>query len=407
MGYFCTSKSNTKTSLIDNENTSIIPIQIKIENKIIDNDQWDTLGKQNIYLSSQFLNVINNNPPSDLVGRFVEFYKKEVLIGIAYFQIKDLNLAKSMRLDSQSKPKRNLFSGLKNIILKRINQKILILGNLLVTGDNAFIFDKSISEEESQKLLNQAVDKCLKMERSSNSKINTVLAKDFFVDESKRKIQFSQSCYTDFKVQPNMIFHLDPTWKNIEGYLASMKAKHRKRAKRAFKKGVNLEFRLLNAEEIRNYRDKIYDLYKQTSDSAGFNLFVLNPQYFQSLILNTNDDFQMHGVFNEEKMVAFYTTIMHNGSCDAHFLGYDKKENSTSQLYLNILFKLVEKAIYFQSNELNLSRTAMEIKSSIGAESYDMTLHLKSENRILNFFINKFLLYFIPIEEWVPRSPFK
>jgi hypothetical protein len=54
-----------------------------------------------------------------------------------------------------------------------------------------------------------------------------------------------------------------------------------------------------------------------------------------------------------------------------------------------------------------MSRTALEIKSSVGAEAHSMVLYLKANNSILNLGVSKALSYLKPDEKWVPRSPFK
>ena len=76
-------------------------------------------------------------------------------------------------------------------------------------------------------------------------------------------------------------------------------------------------------------------------------------------------------------------------------------------LYLNMLYDLVDDAIRLKTDKLILSRTALEIKSSVGAEAHAMVLYLKATNSFLNIGVAKALNYFKPKEDWVPRSPFK
>ena len=99
--------------------------------------------------------------------------------------------------------------------------------------------------------------------------------------------------------------------------------------------------------------------------------------------------------------------IQSEGDLDAHFLGYDPECNRNCQLYLNMLYDLVDDAIALKAHNLILSRTAMEIKSSIGAEPHDMYLYLKAINPIFNRGVSKALDYFKPKADWKPRSPFK
>ncbi len=394
-------------------NTSVSSLQLDAEynisiSKTIDNPScWDSLAKDNIYLSSKFLNFVVANPPSDISSRFVSIYKDEKLKGIVYFQIKDLNLGRAMRLDRQKSKFYDLLKKIRHSILSLVNQKILICGNTLVTGDNAFVIQLDISPREKNELVHACIESVIAEEKKVGNSIRSILVKDFYKDISKSKIQFDHAEYTDFEVQPNMIFQLHEDWKSFDDYLAAMKAKSRTRIKRAIKKSTELEFKTLTVAEIEEHNEEIYNLYKSTSDNASFNLFLLSKNYFLNFAKTFSSKFKLHGVFKQNQLIAFYTTIEESKVLDAHFLGYNRDENYQHQLYLNILLKLVQRAIYLQKKELCLSRTAMEIKSSIGAEGFEMNTYLRSKNSLINKSLKRILDSVAPKEEWVPRNPFK
>ncbi len=394
-------KSPIKSAVL--EDGYEISVADTIENVVC----WDSIAKNNIYLSSKFLNFVVENPPSDISSRFVSVYKNNQLVGILYFQIKDLNLGKAMRIDRE---KSGLFEFMKKVrhsLYGLINHKVLICGNTLVTGDNAFRFIEKLTENESNALVNNCIDFVIEDEKRRGHNIRSILVKDFYKNNIKSKIQFHHDLYTPLEVQPNMIFELNPNWTSFEDYLAAMKAKSRTRLKRALKKSENLSFRTLSTDEIEEYNDEIYSLYKSTSDNASFNLFLLDRNYFLNFAKKFPNRFQLHAVFKADKLIAFYTTIEEEDVLDAHFLGYNRNENQQHQLYLNILLKLVQKTIYLGKAQLCLSRTAMEIKSSIGAQGHDMNVYLKSRNKLINASLKKILETVAPKEKWVPRSPFK
>ncbi len=382
-------------------------LHFTISSTISDEVLWDELAGTNSYLKSKFLHFVVKNPPSSIVCRFVTIYNGNKPIGIAYFQIKDLNLGASMRVDRDQTKWYDIIGNGRKWILKRINHKILICGNTLVTGENAFSFSINISNEECDSIIDSAINQVIQSEKGNGKAIGSVLVKDFYSSENRRSIYFGHPCYTGFEVQPNMQLRLDPDWKTFDDYLASMKAKSRTRIKKALKCATGLQFRLLDTEEIALYKDQIYALYKSTSENASFNLFLLHQNYFENFQKSYDKDFEIFGVFDEDGMIAFYTTFHAEEELDAHFLGYDRSKNAKYKLYLNILLKLVEKSIYDRIEILCLSRTAMEIKSSIGAEGHDMRIYLKSTNRFINFLLGKTLHYFLPKTEWTPRSPFK
>lgn len=173
------------------------------------------------------------------------------------------------------------------------------------------------------------------------------------------------------------------------------------------KKAKALEFRELSLEEVELYNDEMYALYKATADRALFSLFTLDPKYFLDLKRTLQDKLILTAVFLENKVVGFYTFVDNGKIADAHFLGYDVNLNSKHQLYFNILLRLLNTGIEKGVSFLNLSRTALEIKSSVGAEPLEMSIFLRSENKIINRFLPAILDKTVPKNEWQPRSPFK
>ena len=72
-----------------------------------------------------------------------------------------------------------------------------------------------------------------------------------------------------------------------------------------------------------------------------------------------------------------------------------------------MLYDLLEEAVNTNAKKLDLSRTAMAIKSSVGAIPHKLYLYLKVRNNFLNLFTSKGLKYLIPEIEWEQRNPFK
>jgi hypothetical protein len=133
----------------------------------------------------------------------------------------------------------------------------------------------------------------------------------------------------------------------------------------------------------------------------------LNEQYLAALKKDLGEHFQMFAYYLDGKLVAFYTTIQNHDELEAHFLGYEKALNHDYQLYLNILYDIVSLGIASKSKQIVFARTALEIKSSVGAVAHDLLCYLRHQNSVANKFVPTILDYLKPVEEWLPRHPFK
>jgi hypothetical protein len=193
----------------------------------------------------------------------------------------------------------------------------------------------------------------------------------------------------------------------MDAYLGAMSTKYRTRAKRAFKKLDGIERRKLSYQEIQDELPTIYRLYKDIANNAGFNMVDLNEQYLAALQRDLSDHFTMYAYYLDGKLVAFYTTIRNHEELDAHFLGYEKALNHDYQLYLNILYDIVRSGLETGCKRIVFARTALEIKSSVGAVAHELSCYLRHQNTVVNKFVPTILDYLKPVEAWHARHPFK
>ena len=77
-------------------------------------------------------------------------------------------------------------------------------------------------------------------------------------------------------------------------------------------------------------------------------------------------------------------------------------------MYLNMLYNMACYGIDNRFKSIVFARTAMEIKSSIGAKPYPMYIYLNHTNSfIANTVLKGIVKYMNPIQEWQERNPFK
>jgi len=186
-----------------------------------------------------------------------------------------------------------------------------------------------------------------------------------------------------------------------------MSTKYRTRAKRAFKKLDGIERRQLSYAEIQQELPTIYRLYRDIANNAGFNMVDLNEQYLAALQRDFGEHYQMFSYYLEGQLVAFYTTIRNQDELESHFLGYEKVLNHDYQLYLNILYDIVKIGIEGGCKRVVFARTALEIKSSVGAVAHELPCYLRHQHSVANKFVPAILDYLKPVEDWQPRHPFK
>ncbi|MCW5924817.1 MAG: GNAT family N-acetyltransferase [Saprospiraceae bacterium] len=372
---------------------------------------WDAAAPtHDLFLQRKYLSVLEANPPMGMRFGYLVFYRADEPVGVAICQVKyfkgDDNIAD---LSAQTKDP-CFFNGLakwfKRWVAGKAAADILICGNMLLTGEHGYYFDEQkIAPKTAIELLEKGLDDVVDIMGREGTRMPVILVKDISSARLEQRRALIKKGFVEFDIQPNMVLHLN--FPDFDGYLAAMSTKYRTRAKRAFKKRDGVEKRELTLLEIQRELPHIYTLYKEVAKNAGFNMVDLNEQYLLALKRELPDHFRMFAYYEAGRIVAFYTTIQNGDELEAHFLGYDKALNHERQLYLNCLYDMVQFGLDCQCRDIVFARTALEIKSSIGATPHQLWCYLRHQNPLTNRFTGTILEYLKPVEEWVPRHPFK
>ena len=359
---------------------------------------WDkTIAIDNVLLSLKYFEVLENSKPYNMECYAVAFYNEKELIGGALFQYLDFESHNTFQQSSS-------WCDLKNYIGKKFNKNVLIVGNNMLTGQNGFHFNfQKISPTEATILIEKSV---VEFQRNVK-KTSLIIYKDFRKPALENFDQEYFKKYFRFSVQPNMILELRKEWKKYEDYLGSFSKKYRDRARSARRKFDGLEKKELFLDEIILYQNQINILYHNVAENAPFNTFFLSENHFYSLKEKLVGNFKIFGYFMDDQMVGFYTFIINKEKMDTYFLGYDKDLQKQKQLYLNMLLDMVAYGIEFNFEKIVFGRTALEIKSTIGAEPVEIFGLIKHRNLLVNKFMSKIFPNIEPKVDWLQRKPFK
>jgi len=208
-------------------------------------------------------------------------------------------------------------------------------------------------------------------------------------------------------VQPYIRLHLRPHWEKIGDDLNDLNTQYKTRFKRARKKLGTIQCKELSLLEIDENRKRLYALYKSVSNNASFNTFLLPENHFHSMRLELGQDFRVFGYFWKDELIGFYTLILNGNQLETYFLGYDQIHQYDNQLYLNMLYDMIEFGVDYQFKTIVYARTAMEIKSSVGARPKAMSMYIKHTNVVVNALLHPLFRLMNPPKDWEERHPFK
>lgn len=384
-------------------------LRFKFFNQIKDvGRDWDRAAPMdNLFLQRPYLEVLERYPPDGTRMAYLVFYQGQEPIGVALCQIKKFKAIDSLQdLDGAGNYLQAVQNWMRKCVACMITSDVLICGNLLLTGEHGYYFNpEKIDPEKAIALLDNSLRAVASDLKGRELKTPVTLIKDVEPARLETRAELNKRGYFIFQIQPNMVLPLK--FDSFEGYLSAMSTKYRTRAKRAFKKLDGIEFRTLDVRGIENALPELHRMYQEVAQSAGFNMVTLNPGYLLGLKQSLGDKFNLVGLYLNDRLIAFYTTILNHQVMEAHFLGYEKEYNHDHQVYLNMLYRMVSEAIQAGAQEIIFARTALEIKSSVGAEPHQLNCCVRHDNPWINRLAGVALEYLSPTEQWVQRHPFK
>ncbi|MBB4078710.1 hypothetical protein GGR28_001323 [Lewinella aquimaris] len=284
-------------------------------------------------------------------------------------------------------------------ILAPLTSKVLVIGQLLTSGDLAQEGTEWLSGRELAHLLSATTDTLL----AERPGYRAVLVKDVCRADSVGERELSRRGFTTLPVDPVMVLDLQE-WNSVEEYQLSLTSKYRVRYRRARSKLGKLTRRRIQHSEAEDRLEAMYALYRETTSGAAFNLTALTPAYLSWLVRVG----EVHGYFTPDGQLVGFTSAIANGPLyQAHYLGLRESYKYSHHLYHNMLFDLLEDALSGGYRELDYGRTAPEIKSSIGAEPRRFATQLRLCSPVVNALVPRFVPAVFEAKGWVQRNPFR
>lgn len=333
---------------------------------------------------------------------FIGVFDTTTLVGVALCQFLDLTMLESFGDRDQC-----LKTAIRNFAFKQFSSHVLFLGNCMLTGENAFAFLDTIPFDQQLNVLFEARKNIEKTLKQQGFKIHLITSKDFSEAEKSKIDTTSFRSIFQFTTQPNMTFSINESWKNEQDYVNALSKKYRDQYKRARKKAEGVVKRKLSLHEIEQNQELIYDLYYHVAKNAPFNSFFLSKNHFSTLKRIWKEHFLFYGYFYDDKLIGFNTLIKNGSAMDTYFLGYDESIQKEKMLYLNMLYDMIAYSIKKEFKSIVFARTALEIKSSVGAKPEVMYGLMEHKNPFINYFLPRFFHFLEPKTQWTERNPYK
>jgi hypothetical protein len=364
----------------------------------IDEKKWnDLVPASRFFLSYDYLSTLEKSN-QEMEFRYLVLVDKEMrYLGICYFQIVAFRGEMLYKYVSNAK---KLIKLVLEKSLSLIDSKIIALGNLIFTCESGVYFCDEINEIDKRVYVQEMISK---VEEPYNCKTVGILISEEL--NSENYPFYKKSGFEIFEVENKMIYKTAP-YESFESYQNALTSKYRIRKNKIYKLNEHTEVIAIDKSNFELYENEIQKLFNNVLDRSKFKLMNLNSNYFKTFLEQEPKVFKLEGYLIQNQLVGFISYFEFEKDIEVHYLGLDYQKNEQYKLYNFILYKMIEKGYEHQKKMVCLSRTAQEIKSTLGAKPVKVYNYLKVNNSVVNKLVPLFLEKLKP-EVWQERNPFK
>ena len=392
------------------EYSTRLPYQIDTYNSIhlVSKDAW-RLTSQELPISMKYayLQKLEDLHKDQLSFHYAVITKEGQTKGVMCFQylnFKGSYVQNFTKNESKGNFFINIFVSVFYWMLNWLNFKLLSTGNIFFTGDKGVYFDNDVELDTAVRLIDESFKK---VDKSFKGRVHAYMMNNVYDnDEAYILKHLKNENFAAYPVDPDMFMAFDKGWESFEDYKKALTSKYRVRLKKVLKDCASVRSKILSEEEIRVANLKLYQLYMNTASKVAFNLGYLAEDYFISMKELYKEDFLIVAYYHEGEMIAFMSILIDGEGLDVNYMGMNYTNNKSLKLYNRMLLDLVQSSIEMKATVMHLGRTATEMKSTIGATSKEMHIHLTSSYRIVAWVMKTLEPYFGTITHTL-RSPYK
>lgn len=262
-----------------------------------------------------------------------------------------------------------LFMGLLQPGGRPFRFRTLVAGQGLGTGEHTFRWIPEVALEDRVRWTEQAFEEC-----AAHWSIRVWMAKDFGPDLDQALAPHWSKPWQRATFDPVMITPLDPTWTDRESWMEALRTKARTKVRSILARNSDVTLnRITDPTELRALGPDLIDLYEQVYGRASIVMGGLEADDFARLAEHWGDDFLLVTHHFEGRLVGFHCGIHHadpaaqGGTIEAYFVGFEPELNKECALYQRMLIEFIGWGISLGAAKVVMGRTAMEIKSTLGA----------------------------------------
>ncbi len=243
--------------------------------------------------------------------------------------------------------------------------RTLVAGQGLGSGEHTFRWTDHITPNQQVRWTEQAFDQCAR-----HWGIRVWMAKDFGPQLDAELAPHWSRRWARATFDPVMEVPLDPAWTSSDQWQEALRTKARTKVRSILARSADLDVqRITDPATLDQLGPDLILLYEQVYGRASIVMGGLEARDFGRLTEQLGEDFTLVTYRDGGRLIGFHCGLHHadSGTIEAYYVGFEAEVNKERALYQRMLFEFIEWGISFGARRVVMGRTALEIKSTLGA----------------------------------------
>jgi predicted N-acyltransferase len=175
---------------------------------------------------------------------------------------------------------------------------------------------------------------------------------------------------------------------DFKEYCAALKTRYRQqinRSVRKLEKGAIAPLVLSDTKEIlERYTPEVHALYQQMVAKSDVKLEVLPIEYFRQIALELGAQADLITLLKDSKIIAFGWALRDRSTYHLTYAGVDYSLNHEFDLYFNLMYAGLDRALRDGFETINVGQTAAAFKARIGCENAPLYVFAKGLGPVMS-----------------------
>lgn len=254
--------------------------------------------------------------------------------------------------------------------------KLLVSGHLFRHDIDSVFCGGGVSGYDIYKYYKAAIDAAMRA-----SCATALLVKDMPARLDKYFNNYEPG-YIMLRNDISMEMDISADWHNMDDYVQALKHKYAQRYRKISERWHELNIKQLSNAEVVAHKNELFALYRQVSDNQRVRIGLLSPDFIP-MMQQHDERLKVWGIYEQNKLIGFFSAWVYNDRFDMFYIGFDYEKNKEYNLYFNILFFAINKAITYRKPKLILGRTALDAKARLGCKPRYLSTFVYIKNSVV------------------------